>query len=233
AYAHSIGIRSVTTYPGHHPSMALARDFMTSSKSQGDKMAEWLWVNRRAIHLWYEIWYRRIRSMTRERAGWRPYTRSNPHTDHVHGSWYPSALSGIVGALSKVGSFVGGAISALDPSKYLKMVTSALDRLKDIEKTPFGRMAGGIPRLIAKAVKDKITSLARTFLGSVSSGVSGAFTAVTGGTNRAIGHRMMLQRWPESQWPPLNSLWTRESGWRTTARHPSSGDYGIPQALPT
>jgi hypothetical protein len=43
---------------------------------------------------------------------------------------------------------------------------------------------------------------------------------------------MMLQRWPESQWPPLNSLWTRESGWRTTAKNPSSGAYGIPQALP-
>jgi len=30
----------------------------------------------------------------------------------------------------------------------------------------------------------------------------------------------------------LQSLWNRESGWRTTARNPSSGAYGIPQALP-
>lgn len=30
----------------------------------------------------------------------------------------------------------------------------------------------------------------------------------------------------------LDSLWTRESGWKVTAQNPSSGAYGIPQALP-
>jgi hypothetical protein len=35
-----------------------------------------------------------------------------------------------------------------------------------------------------------------------------------------------------SQWPCLNSLWQRESGWRWNARNASSGAYGIPQALP-
>ncbi|HWJ10288.1 MAG TPA: lytic transglycosylase domain-containing protein [Nocardioides sp.] len=30
----------------------------------------------------------------------------------------------------------------------------------------------------------------------------------------------------------LDSLWTRESGWSTTADNPSSSAYGIPQALP-
>jgi hypothetical protein len=43
---------------------------------------------------------------------------------------------------------------------------------------------------------------------------------------------MMLQRWGANQWPPLNSLWTKESGWNVHARNPSSGAYGIPQALP-
>jgi hypothetical protein len=33
------------------------------------------------------------------------------------------------------------------------------------------------------------------------------------------------------QWGCLNLLWTRESGWSTTAENPS-GAYGIPQALP-
>jgi hypothetical protein len=37
---------------------------------------------------------------------------------------------------------------------------------------------------------------------------------------------------PASQMAPLVNLWNGESGWRTTARNPSSGAYGIPQSLP-
>lgn len=33
-------------------------------------------------------------------------------------------------------------------------------------------------------------------------------------------------------WPALVSLWNRESGWNANAVNPSSGAYGIPQALP-
>lgn len=228
----AMGISRITTYPGHHPSQALARDFMTSSPSKHEQLSSGLWANRRLFRLWYIISRRRIISMTRPGAGWRPYTRSNPHTDHVHASFYPGALAGIVGALTKGGGILGGLASTLNPAKYLGMVTSALGRLKEISGSPFGQMVSGIPRTLAGAVRDKITSLASTFLGSVGSGVSGAFTSVTGGSNRAIGKRMMLQRWPASQWPALNSLWTKESGWRTTARNPSSGAYGIPQSLP-
>ncbi|HKT05391.1 MAG TPA: lytic transglycosylase domain-containing protein [Rugosimonospora sp.] len=35
-----------------------------------------------------------------------------------------------------------------------------------------------------------------------------------------------------NQMGPLINLWNGESGWRATARNPSSGAYGIPQALP-
>jgi hypothetical protein len=35
-----------------------------------------------------------------------------------------------------------------------------------------------------------------------------------------------------SQYSSLNSLWTKESGWRWNALNSSSGAYGIPQALP-
>ena len=34
------------------------------------------------------------------------------------------------------------------------------------------------------------------------------------------------------QFPSLNKIWMRESGWNRYARNPSSGAYGIPQALP-
>lgn len=51
--------------------------------------------------------------------------------------------------------------------------------------------------------------------------------------NAKLGHQMMLAAgYGEEQWSCLYNLWSRESGWRTTAGNPSSGAYGIPQALP-
>jgi cell wall-associated NlpC family hydrolase len=38
--------------------------------------------------------------------------------------------------------------------------------------------------------------------------------------------------WSGGQYDPLNRLWIRESNWRWNAQNPSSGAYGIPQALP-
>ena len=38
--------------------------------------------------------------------------------------------------------------------------------------------------------------------------------------------------WGKRQWTPLDKLWNRESGWNKYADNPSSGAYGIPQALP-
>jgi hypothetical protein len=46
------------------------------------------------------------------------------------------------------------------------------------------------------------------------------------GRNLAAGHG-----WSGGQFTCLDSLWTRESGWRVHAENPS-GAYGIPQALP-
>jgi hypothetical protein len=38
--------------------------------------------------------------------------------------------------------------------------------------------------------------------------------------------------WSSSQFSCLNSLWNEESGWNVYATNPSTGAYGIPQALP-
>ena len=38
--------------------------------------------------------------------------------------------------------------------------------------------------------------------------------------------------WDEGEFRCLVALWSRESGWNSTAQNPSSGAYGIPQALP-
>lgn len=55
---------------------------------------------------------------------------------------------------------------------------------------------------------------------------------VAQGSNREIGQQLAAARgWTGEQWVCLEALWTRESGWQTTASNPS-GAYGIPQALP-
>ncbi|MFC4148351.1 lytic transglycosylase domain-containing protein [Micromonospora mangrovi] len=51
--------------------------------------------------------------------------------------------------------------------------------------------------------------------------------------NRAIGCALMLQEgFGIDQFPCLDKLWTRESGWNHKAYNAGSGAYGIPQALP-
>ncbi len=38
--------------------------------------------------------------------------------------------------------------------------------------------------------------------------------------------------WGARQFSPLDKLWNRESSWNKYAYNPSSGAYGIPQAVP-
>ena len=50
---------------------------------------------------------------------------------------------------------------------------------------------------------------------------------------KAIARILLAEHgWSSSQFSCLDSLWTRESGWNYKASNPSSGAYGIPQALP-
>ncbi len=58
-------------------------------------------------------------------------------------------------------------------------------------------------------------------------------TDVDPGSNRALGYRLMIEfGLPEDQWPYLDALWHRESGWNHLADNPTSSAYGIPQSLP-
>jgi hypothetical protein len=51
--------------------------------------------------------------------------------------------------------------------------------------------------------------------------------------NQGIGCALLLQwGFGLDQMPCLVLMWNRESGWNQLARNPSSGSYGIPQALP-
>jgi hypothetical protein len=50
---------------------------------------------------------------------------------------------------------------------------------------------------------------------------------------KAVGHLLAADRgWDGEQYSCLDSLWSKESGWRWNADNASSDAYGIPQALP-
>jgi len=57
---------------------------------------------------------------------------------------------------------------------------------------------------------------------------------VSPGSAQAIAKEMMANQygWGDDQFACLVALWERESGWRVNSSNPSSGAYGIPQALP-
>jgi phage-related protein len=100
ALGRRLGFGAGGTYPGHHPSMARARDFMNTNVAKGNNFASALWGARKKLGLWYIIWNRRIISQTRPGAGWTRYFdggSSNPnraHTNHLHVAVY--RLGGIV-----------------------------------------------------------------------------------------------------------------------------------------
>lgn len=54
-----------------------------------------------------------------------------------------------------------------------------------------------------------------------------------GSSPRAYARALVARYgWDDAQWSCLSALWNRESGWTVTADNPSTGAYGIPQALP-
>jgi hypothetical protein len=54
------------------------------------------------------------------------------------------------------------------------------------------------------------------------------------GDPRDLARSMMAETygWGSGEFSCLDSLWTKESSWQVHAANPSSGAYGIPQALP-
>jgi len=67
---------------------------------------------------------------------------------------------------------------------------------------------------------------------AAASGFGPGSTALGGdaAANKALARQMFP--WPASQWPSFDYLEMREAGYNRFARNPSSGAYGIPQALP-
>lgn len=60
--------------------------------SLGQKIADYVWANRSRLNVWYVIWNRKIISANRDSYAYHRWVTykgsSNPHTDHVHVSFW-------------------------------------------------------------------------------------------------------------------------------------------------
>jgi TP901 family phage tail tape measure protein len=91
-----------------------------------------------------------------------------------------------------------------------------------------GINGSGAMKNIAQAALKKVIEAANNKLSSSSfSGISGGGS---NSQNESLGRKMMeADGISASQWPYLQKLWQRESGWNQFAKNPSSPAYGIPQ----
>jgi Transglycosylase SLT domain len=100
--------------------------------------------------------------------------------------------------------------------------------------------AGKARKLEKKAIaKKKAEEQAKQAKSSSGSGGTVAYTGpIPESCNEYSGHRrtgcaiMLDKGFDLDQFPCLDKLWKKESGWNPKASNPSSGAYGIPQALP-
>lgn len=87
------GWRPSDPFPDHPSGHAL--DFMITSKSQGDALAQDAINNAGALGVKYIIWNHNVWN---PQQGWHPYTStSNPHTDHVHITFNDQPGTGVPG----------------------------------------------------------------------------------------------------------------------------------------
>lgn len=96
---------------------------------------------------------------------------------------------------------------------------------------------GGTPgALVNSASQMMAAGLSQKLNRIVGGGHGGPAPGGLGGSaqqNMALAQHLLSHfGWGSGEFAPLKSLWTQESGWSTTATNPSSGAYGIPQALP-
>ncbi len=87
--------------------------------------------------------------------------------------------------------------------------------------------------LAAWHVKFTTERQARTVVARQQSHRAASSAPVSSGSAQSTAKRMLASfRWSTSQFSCLEPLWAGESGWNVTASNPSTGAYGIPQALP-
>jgi hypothetical protein len=84
-----------------------------------------------------------------------------------------------------------------------------------------------------KAAQARAAAKAKAARQAAQASSSAASAATPQGDPQQIAEGMLgSYGWSSSQFSCLQPLWNQESGWSVTASNPTSGAYGIPQALP-
>ena len=97
----------------------------------------------------------------------------------------------------------------------------------------YGSLLTAVPQTL---IRDAIKGAAAALSHAASSSSTGGPAPMPGGGNPAKNAalaRKMMPSWAHgAEWTAWNNLEMAEAGWNQYARNPSSGAYGIPQALP-
>ncbi len=133
------------------------------------------------------------------------------------------ALSAAGGTAAPAASY--GAIAALPPLPVRGSHDNA--RLAELKQSAALLRTRAIRRDAARTRARQLAAAAAT------AAPPPAPAPVPSGSPQQIASGMLASYgWDASQFSCLDALWTRESGWDVNATNPSSGAYGIPQALP-
>jgi hypothetical protein len=141
-----------------------------------------------------------------------------PARDVTLGSPAGSALLGATGSLSSpLGD--NGAAARKDALAVAKASAQAAARA--------GAVASGAGRTLVDVAREQVVAEAER-KAKIAQQVSRNIVR----DPRAYARLLLQERGWGDQYTCLNLLWNRESGWNYQAYNPSSGAYGIPQALP-
>lgn len=169
---------------------------------------------------------------------WQTSTGGN-HYNHIHLGMDPSAM----GSIGSARQYVGGLAGVGDASTYGALgANGAAGTTASVAALQARRSGlGGVPGALADAAAANYAgALTAQMRSAVGGGTGGGTTPTapaggggTSGENQALGKRMMLAAGlGADQWPSLQTLWTKESGWKNVMNKAGSGATGIPQALP-
>ena len=102
---------------------------------------------------------------------------------------------------------------------------AALARAAAVRKVATAKAAAAAARTVSKAAAQRQAAQQRAARQQAAGAPSGS--------PQQIAEQMLSEfGWSSGQFSCLQPLWAHESGWNTYAQNPSSGAYGIPQALP-
>jgi hypothetical protein len=153
----------------------------------------------------------------------------------VAAAW-PAAVSGTAFDRLQAGGQPDAATRSLNSLRLTDLAAKAA-RERAYTKAVAARLARAAARRAAArraaARRAAAAAAAQAAQATQAAPASAQVAIAPAGQAQQIAARMLASfGWSSSQFSCLEPLWAHESGWSVTATNPSSGAYGIPQALP-